>query len=98
VDELMAQRAEDRVGTEVVVLVESLSDEENDCVGRAAHQAPEVDGECVFDADELDGEPLRVGDLVRAVVVDTEGTDLVVSPREVVVPAEAVREAPQVTG
>ncbi|MEN3300109.1 30S ribosomal protein S12 methylthiotransferase RimO [Pseudonocardia sp.] len=98
VDELMAQRAEDRVGTEVVVLVESLSDEENDCVGRAAHQAPEVDGECVFDADELDGEPLRVGDLVRAVVVDTEGTDLVVSPREVVVAVEAVREAAQVTG
>jgi ribosomal protein S12 methylthiotransferase len=98
VDELMAQAAEDRVGTEVVVLVESLSDEENDCVGRAAHQAPEVDGECVFDADELDGKPLGVGDLVRAVVVDTEGTDLVVSPREVVVAAGTVSEAAQVTG
>ncbi|MCW0213753.1 MAG: 30S ribosomal protein S12 methylthiotransferase RimO [Pseudonocardia sp.] len=87
VDELMAQRAEDRIGTEVTVLVETLADEENDCVGRAAHQAPEVDGECVFAEDELDGEPLRVGDLVRVVVVDTEGMDLVVSPREVVVPA-----------
>jgi tRNA A37 methylthiotransferase MiaB len=78
VDELMTQRAEDRVGTEVEVLVEAAEDEDFECTGRAAHQAPEVDGECVFER----GSGLAVGDMVRAVVVDTEGADLVVSPRE----------------
>ncbi len=48
--------------------------------GRAAHQAPEVDGECVLER----GAGLQVGDMVRAVVVGTEGADLVVSPRETV--------------
>ncbi len=77
-EELMAQRAEDRVGTEVDVLVESAEDDDFECTGRAAHQAPEVDGECVLER----GSGLAVGDLVRAVVVGTEGTDLVVSARE----------------
>jgi ribosomal protein S12 methylthiotransferase len=76
----MSQRAEDRIGTEVTVLVEAEEDEDFECTGRAAHQAPEVDGECVLER----GSGLRVGDLVRAVVVGTEGADLVVSPRETV--------------
>jgi ribosomal protein S12 methylthiotransferase RimO len=78
VDELMAQRAEDRVGTEVTVLIEQAEDEDFECTGRAAHQAPEVDGECVVER----GSGLRAGELVRAVVVGTEGADLLVSPRE----------------
>jgi ribosomal protein S12 methylthiotransferase len=78
VEELMAQRAEDRVGTEVTVLVEAEEDEDFECTGRADHQAPEVDGECVLER----GSGLEVGELVRAVVVGTEGTDLLVSPRE----------------
>ncbi|GLZ40157.1 ribosomal protein S12 methylthiotransferase RimO [Actinokineospora sp. NBRC 105648] len=78
-EELTAQRAEDRIGSEVVVLVERAESEDEDCVGRAAHQAPEVDGECVV----LDGEKYEVGDLVRARVVDTEGVDLVVEAIEV---------------
>ena len=76
----MSQRAEDRVGTAVEVLVEAAEDDDFECTGRAAHQAPEVDGECVLER----GAGLRVGDLVRAVVVGTEGADLVVSPRETV--------------
>jgi ribosomal protein S12 methylthiotransferase RimO/CDP-diacylglycerol--glycerol-3-phosphate 3-phosphatidyltransferase len=48
VEELTAQRAEDRIGETVDVLVERLADDESDCAGRAAHQAPEVDGECVL--------------------------------------------------
>jgi ribosomal protein S12 methylthiotransferase len=79
-DELMAQRAEDRVGSEVEVLIEAAEDEDMECTGRAAHQAPEVDGECVLER----GSGLQVGDLVRAVVIGTEGADLVVSPRELV--------------
>jgi ribosomal protein S12 methylthiotransferase len=78
VDELMTQRAEDRVGTEVEVLVEAAEDEDFECTGRAAHQAPDVDGECVFER----GSGLAVGDLVRAVVVGTEGADLIVSARD----------------
>ncbi|MGQ0574033.1 MAG: 30S ribosomal protein S12 methylthiotransferase RimO [Pseudonocardia sp.] len=79
VDELMAQRAEDRVGSEVEVLVEVAEDDDLECTGRAAHQAPDVDGECVVER----GSGLAAGDLVRAEVVGTEGADLVVSPREV---------------
>ncbi|MCU1665923.1 MAG: ribosomal protein methylthiotransferase [Pseudonocardiales bacterium] len=94
VDELMAQRAEDRVGTEVQVLVEAAEDEDFECTGRAAHQAPEVDGECVFER----GSGLAVGDLVRAVVVGTEGTDLVVSPRELLPRTDLVAAPPVSAG
>jgi ribosomal protein S12 methylthiotransferase RimO len=80
VEELTTQRAEDRVGDTVDVLVERIADDETDCAGRAAHQAPEVDGECVFDGD-TDG--LAIGDLVRCDVVDSAGVDLVVRPIEV---------------
>jgi tRNA A37 methylthiotransferase MiaB len=76
----MAQRAEDRVGTEVTVLIEASEDEDFECTGRAAHQAPEVDGECVLER----GSGLAVGDMVRAVVVGTEGADLTVAPGEAV--------------
>ena len=88
-DELMNQRAEDRVGTEVEVLVEVAEDEDFECTGRGAHQAPDVDGECVFER----GSGLAVGDLVRAVVVGTEGADLVVRARELV-PTSALVQAP----
>jgi MiaB/RimO family radical SAM methylthiotransferase len=84
VEELSSQRAEDRVGDTVVVLIERLADDESDCAGRAAHQAPEVDGECVLvDGDDLTVEDLAVGDLVRCEVTDSEGVDLVVRPIEV---------------
>ena len=70
VEELNAQRAEERIGEEVEVLVESTEDGEP--VGRAAHQGPEVDG-----TTSLPGSTATVGDLVRAVVVDSAGVDLV---------------------
>jgi len=84
VEELTNQRAEDRIGQQVVVLVEHEEDDDSDCVGRAAHQAPEVDGECVIV--EASGGPLgdlKVGDMVRAEVIDSEGVDLIVRPIEV---------------
>jgi tRNA A37 methylthiotransferase MiaB len=71
VEELTAQRAEERVGETVDVLVESVH---GDVVGRAAHQGPEVDGTTTL----LHGADLAVGDLVRATVVASEGVDLVV--------------------
>ncbi len=75
VEELTAQRAEDRVGEQVDVLVE-LVDEQVE--GRSAHQAPEVDGATVLvEGGALDPAVLRAGDLVTATVVGTEGIDLV---------------------
>jgi ribosomal protein S12 methylthiotransferase len=70
VEELNAQRAEERIGEEVEVLVESLEDGE--VTGRAAHQGPEVDGSTY-----LVGSAAAVGDLVRAHVIETDGVDLV---------------------
>jgi len=80
-EELTGQRAEDRVGERVRVLVEELGhpDEvgwaggEPVGVGRAAHQGPDSDGECV-----LTGEGWRVGELVDALVRGVEGVDLLV--------------------
>jgi tRNA A37 methylthiotransferase MiaB len=72
VEELTAQRAEERIGERVVVLVESLED--GAAEGRAAHQGPEVDGTTV-----LTGLPegIRVGDFVAATVTGSDGVDLV---------------------
>ena len=70
VDELVAQRAEDRIGETVEVLVESVAGDVAE--GRAAHQGPEVDG-----TTSLTGAAVEVGDLVRAEVVDADGVDLV---------------------
>jgi ribosomal protein S12 methylthiotransferase len=76
-DELMAQRAADRVGETLDVLIEDVSaaDEEpsEGYHGRAAHQAPEVDGMTTVRS----AVPLAPGDLVRAVVTGSDGVDLI---------------------
>jgi ribosomal protein S12 methylthiotransferase len=69
-EELTAQRAEDRVGEEIEVLVETVADVVAE--GRAAHQAPEVDG-----ATTLPGMAAAVGDIVHARVTATDGVDLI---------------------
>ncbi len=74
VEELTAQRAEERIGEHVRVLVEDLDDEE--VVGRAAHQGPDVDGTTRIVLPE--GAPVpAVGELLDATVVASEGVDLV---------------------
>jgi ribosomal protein S12 methylthiotransferase len=71
-EEVMSQRAADRVGETVEVLVEeALGDGQYE--GRAAHQAPDVDGSTTLLADR----PLAPGDLVTARVVEAVGADLV---------------------
>ncbi|MDN4161681.1 30S ribosomal protein S12 methylthiotransferase RimO [Nocardioides abyssi] len=77
VEELTAQRALERLGETVEVLVESVTDEDGEPAieGRAAHQGPEVDGSTY-----LVGCRAEVGDLVTAVVVDAEGADLYAEP------------------
>lgn len=82
VEELTAQRAEERLGEEVVVLVETL-DPDGDgpgsgvAEGRAACQGPEVDGSTLLRG--LTGE-IRVGDMIKARVVATDGVDLIAEP------------------
>jgi MiaB/RimO family radical SAM methylthiotransferase len=72
VEQLTAQRAEDRVGDPVEVLLESLDDDTAE--GRAAHQGPEVDG-CTTVLGVPSG--AAVGDLVAALVTGSDGVDLV---------------------
>ncbi|MFC5724707.1 30S ribosomal protein S12 methylthiotransferase RimO [Streptomyces gamaensis] len=74
-EELTAQRAEERIGETVEVLVDRV-DEEDGIVGRAAHQAPETDGQVLLDTDA----DLRPGRMVVAKVVASEGVDLVAEP------------------
>jgi MiaB/RimO family radical SAM methylthiotransferase len=71
-EELMAQRAADRLGEEIDVLIEEETDD--GYLGRAAHQAPEVDG--VTTVRTGTGTKLAPGDMVRAVVTGSDGVDL----------------------
>jgi len=75
VEELTAQRAEDRIGEKVEVLVESVEGDGPSALveGRAAHQGPEVDGTTTV----LDGAGLRVGDVVVAAGYRTSGSRVV---------------------
>jgi ribosomal protein S12 methylthiotransferase RimO len=71
-DELMAQRAADRVGEVVEVLLEeNLGD--GTYLGRAAHQAPEVDGTTTVRG--VAG--AAIGELISARVAEGDGVDLV---------------------
>ena len=75
VEELNAQRAEERIGEEVVVLVESVEDDGDLTVveGRAAHQGPEVDGTTLLNGTY----DACVGDLLTGIVTGTDGVDLI---------------------
>jgi ribosomal protein S12 methylthiotransferase len=90
-EELCAQRAEDRIGTTVEVLVDTVEDGEVE--GRAEHQAPEVDGSTTLAAGgfDVDLSMLRPGDLVRAKVTGTEGVDLIAVPVEMISAAPVTR-------
>ncbi len=76
VDEVMSQRAEDRVGERVDVLIEGLDYDDDEWgygVGRAGHQGPDDAATMV----RLEGLEVAVGDLVTARVIGVEGVDLV---------------------
>ena len=72
VDELLLQRAEERIGEHVRVLIEDEELQE----GRADHQGPEVDGSTFIQSRNK----YRVGEYVDAVVIDVAGADLVAQP------------------
>ncbi len=87
-EELMAQRAADRIGETVEVLLEENLGEGR-YLGRAAHQAPEVDGSTTVSGVTGAGP----GDFVTAEVTGCDGVDLeaaaVAAPRPLPRPAAA---------
>lgn len=74
-DELNEQRAEERIGEDVTVLVEGQEDGRP--TGRIGQQGPDVDGRTYLEAGAYD-----VGDLVPATVVGTDGVDLIARTTE----------------
>lgn len=71
VEELTAQRAEDRVGSQLQVMIDHVED--RTVLGHADHQAPEVDGEVRLERSAGH----RPGTLVRCTVTGSDGIDLV---------------------
>lgn len=80
VDEVMAQRAEERIGESVEVLVEEIDDDADIvwAIGHAGHQGPDDATTSVRFA--ADVRRPAVGDLIQAVVVDVDGVDLIGEP------------------
>jgi ribosomal protein S12 methylthiotransferase RimO len=72
VDELLMQRAEERIGQQVRILIEDEDLQE----GRADHQGPEVDGSTTVKSRNK----YKVGDYVDAVVSEVSGVDLIAVP------------------
>ncbi len=94
VEELTSQRAEDRIGTEMLVLIDDdpAADllpiggraPERAVAGRGPHQAPEVDGNVRIT--DVSGSELTAGQLVRCLVTGSDGIDLTARALEVVTP------------
>jgi tRNA A37 methylthiotransferase MiaB len=78
-EELTAQRADERVGATVRVLVEAVDEETGEVTGRAEHQAPETDGQVLLTPAGGWWQPVP-GMFVTAKVTGTEGVDLVAEP------------------
>ena len=72
VDEFLMQRAEERIGEHVRVLIEDEDTQE----GRAEHQGPEVDGSTFV----IGRAKYKVGEYVDAVVTEVSGVDLIAVP------------------
>lgn len=71
-EETMARRAESLVGETLDVLVERFDPSEGAWTGRSHREAPEVDGDITFTAEE----PLTVGRFVDVAITGTTGSDL----------------------
>jgi tRNA A37 methylthiotransferase MiaB len=86
-EELVAQRAEERIGERTRMLVES--EEDGWLIGRAEHQGPEVDGSVRLTGRRPDTghggrrSDLRAvsqGDLIDVMITGSEGVDLIAEP------------------
>jgi ribosomal protein S12 methylthiotransferase len=76
VEELNIQRAEERIGERVEVLVDGIDEDTDELTGRAAHQGPDVDGATILRL-RPDVQAPAAGEIIAAVVRDTEGIDLI---------------------
>ncbi|MEI7929887.1 MAG: 30S ribosomal protein S12 methylthiotransferase RimO [Actinomycetes bacterium] len=72
VDEFLMQRAQERIGEHVRVLIEDEESQE----GRAEHQGPEVDGSTFVRGRAK----YKVGEYVDAVITEVAGVDLIAVP------------------
>jgi ribosomal protein S12 methylthiotransferase len=79
VEELNIQRAEERIGERIEVLVEGIDEDTDELTGRAAHQGPDVDGATILRLPRGDQAP-AVGSIIAAVVLETDGIDLIAEP------------------
>ena len=75
-EELVNQRAADRIGERVRVLIEDEETQE----GRAEHQGPEVDSTTFITNPGRPTSGFKIGEYVDAVVTDVAGADLVAQP------------------
>lgn len=76
-EELILDRAEERIGQQVRVLIEDSETSE----GRAEHQGPEVDSSTFIDSrSDSRRVSFKVGEYVDAVVSEVAGADLVAQP------------------
>lgn len=75
-EELVNQRAAERIGERVRVLIEDEEMQE----GRAEHQGPEVDSTTFITNPGRPTSGFKVGEYVDAVVTDVAGADLVAQP------------------
>lgn len=75
-EELVNQRAAERIGERVRVLIEDEETQE----GRAEHQGPEVDSTTFITNPGRPTSGFKVGEYVDAVVTDVAGADLVAQP------------------
>ncbi|MGC1206421.1 MAG: MiaB/RimO family radical SAM methylthiotransferase, partial [Ornithinimicrobium sp.] len=72
VEELTAQRAMERIGTRIEVMIEEIDPDTSDVVGRAEQQGPDVDGSTTL----VGATDAQIGDIVSAEVTATTGVDL----------------------
>jgi ribosomal protein S12 methylthiotransferase RimO len=79
VEELNIQRAEERIGERVEVLVDGIDEDTDELTGRAAHQGPDVDGATILRLRPGAKAP-AVGEIIAAMVLDTQGIDLIAEP------------------
>jgi ribosomal protein S12 methylthiotransferase len=83
-EELMAQRAAERIGEHAEVLIDEVLGA-NRYLGRAAHQAPEVDGTTELICER----PAAPGDLLSVVMTGSDGVDLIATVTDAWAPETA---------
>jgi deoxyribonucleoside regulator len=68
-----------RIGEHIEVLVEGIDEDTDELTGRAAHQGPDVDGATILRLRPGAQAP-AIGEIIAAMVLDTEGIDLIAEP------------------